>query len=171
MTHIESVWLCGVVAATNRGTSAYDTALYNAATMYVAQQNKTAVNTWVHRSSIISDNKKMSDFKKLQNFLCLIVDLSNNMFVACRGWKNYNKSGVGAGQARRPKPPPKAQQLHYCDVCRISCAGPQVSFPQQAWCWFIAFHSEEHFISLSPWLRYLVAPEVLGSNPDGTMFF
>ncbi|XP_073960181.1 zinc finger RNA-binding protein-like isoform X2 [Choristoneura fumiferana] len=41
------------------------------------------------------------------------------------GWKNYNKSGVGAGQARRPKPPPKAQQLHYCDVCRISCAGPQ----------------------------------------------
>ncbi|VVC98761.1 unnamed protein product, partial [Leptidea sinapis] len=41
------------------------------------------------------------------------------------GWKSYNKSGVGAGQARRPKPPPKAQQLHYCDVCRISCAGPQ----------------------------------------------
>ncbi|CAK1541976.1 unnamed protein product [Leptosia nina] len=72
--------------ATNRGNSAYDTALYNAATMYVAQQNKTAANT---------------------------------------GWKNYNKSGVGAGQARRPKPPPKAQQLHYCDVCRISCAGPQ----------------------------------------------
>ncbi|CAH4020725.1 unnamed protein product [Pieris brassicae] len=72
--------------ATNRGTSAYDTALYNAATMYVAQQNKTAANP---------------------------------------GWKNYNKSGVGAGQPRRPKPPPKAQQLHYCDVCRISCAGPQ----------------------------------------------
>ncbi|XP_034833323.1 zinc finger RNA-binding protein isoform X6 [Maniola hyperantus] len=41
------------------------------------------------------------------------------------GWKNYNKSGVGAVQARRPKPQPKAQQLHYCDVCRISCAGPQ----------------------------------------------
>ncbi|XP_045500992.1 zinc finger RNA-binding protein isoform X1 [Colias croceus] len=72
--------------ATNRGNSAYDTALYNAATMYVAQQNKTAANS---------------------------------------GWKNYNKSGVGAGQTRRPKPPPKAQQLHYCDVCRISCAGPQ----------------------------------------------
>ncbi|XP_026740930.1 zinc finger RNA-binding protein isoform X3 [Trichoplusia ni] len=71
---------------TNRGNTAYDTALYNAATMYVAQQNKTGGGT---------------------------------------GWKNYNKSGVGAGQARRPKPPPKAQQLHYCDVCRISCAGPQ----------------------------------------------
>ncbi|KAJ2949367.1 hypothetical protein O0L34_g15280 [Tuta absoluta] len=77
---------------TNRGNTAYDTALYNAATMYVAQQNKTAGTGG--------------------------------------GWKNYNKSGVGAGggggaQQRRPKPPPKAQQLHYCDVCRISCAGPQ----------------------------------------------
>ncbi|KAJ0174932.1 hypothetical protein K1T71_009073 [Dendrolimus kikuchii] len=71
---------------TNRAGSAYDTALYNAASMYVAQQNKTGGGG---------------------------------------GWKNYNKSGVGAGQQRRPKPPPKAQQLHYCDVCRISCAGPQ----------------------------------------------
>ncbi|KPJ20954.1 hypothetical protein RR48_00027 [Papilio machaon] len=62
-------------------------ALYNAATMYVAQQTKTGGGG---------------------------------------GWKNYNKGGVGAGQSRRPKPPPKAQQLHYCDVCRISCAGPQV---------------------------------------------
>ncbi|XP_032514500.1 zinc finger RNA-binding protein isoform X2 [Danaus plexippus] len=70
----------------NRGTSAYDTALYNAATMYVAQQNKTGGGG---------------------------------------GWKNYKAGGAGAGQARRPKPPPKAQQLHYCDVCRISCAGPQ----------------------------------------------
>ncbi|CAH2981982.1 unnamed protein product [Chilo suppressalis] len=72
--------------AANRGNTAYDTALYNAATMYVAQQNKTGGGG---------------------------------------GWKNYNKSGVGAGQQRRPKPPPKTQQLHYCDVCRISCAGPQ----------------------------------------------
>ncbi|XP_060804389.1 zinc finger RNA-binding protein isoform X2 [Amyelois transitella] len=70
----------------NRGNTAYDTALYNAATMYVAQQTKTGGGG---------------------------------------GWKNYNKGGVGAGQQRRSKPPPKAQQLHYCDVCRISCAGPQ----------------------------------------------
>ncbi|CAL8348230.1 unnamed protein product [Lota lota] len=25
----------------------------------------------------------------------------------------------------RPKPPPKPPQIHYCDVCKISCAGPQ----------------------------------------------
>lgn len=39
------------------------------------------------------------------------------------GWKPYGKGGPAV--PRRPKPPPKAQQLHYCDVCRISCAGPQ----------------------------------------------
>jgi hypothetical protein len=27
----------------------------------------------------------------------------------------------------KPKQPPKPQQLHYCDVCKISCAGPQVN--------------------------------------------
>ncbi|CAG4955466.1 unnamed protein product [Parnassius apollo] len=80
-------------AATSYPTQAYTAPapqpakpLYNAATMYVAQQTKTGGGG---------------------------------------GWKNYNKGGVGAGQQRRPKPPPKAQQLHYCDVCRISCAGPQ----------------------------------------------
>ena len=26
----------------------------------------------------------------------------------------------------RPKLPPKQPQLHYCEVCKISCAGPQV---------------------------------------------
>lgn len=44
-----------------------------------------------------------------------------------QGWKNK----IGAGQQKqpmmKPKPPPKQPQLHYCDVCKISCAGPQVS--------------------------------------------
>jgi zinc finger RNA-binding protein len=33
-----------------------------------------------------------------------------------------------AGQTGKAKPkiPPKQPQLHYCDVCKISCAGPQV---------------------------------------------
>lgn len=29
------------------------------------------------------------------------------------------------GIANKPKMPPKQPQLHYCDVCKISCAGPQ----------------------------------------------
>ncbi|XP_056642994.1 zinc finger RNA-binding protein isoform X2 [Diorhabda sublineata] len=39
-------------------------------------------------------------------------------------WQNYKKAGIGA-KSIRPKAPPKPQQLHYCDVCKISCAGPQ----------------------------------------------
>ncbi|CAH1107338.1 unnamed protein product, partial [Psylliodes chrysocephalus] len=40
------------------------------------------------------------------------------------GWQNYKKAGIGAKNVRA-KAPPKPQQLHYCDVCKISCAGPQ----------------------------------------------
>ena len=42
-------------------------------------------------------------------------------------WK-ASRPGVGAtiGQKPKLKQPPKPQQLHYCDVCKISCAGPQV---------------------------------------------
>ena len=36
-----------------------------------------------------------------------------------------NKKGAAASKAQKTKAPPKPQQLHYCDVCKISCAGPQ----------------------------------------------
>ncbi|CAH1155101.1 unnamed protein product [Phaedon cochleariae] len=39
------------------------------------------------------------------------------------GWQGY-KGGVGA-KNMKARVPPKPQQLHYCDVCKISCAGPQ----------------------------------------------
>ncbi|KAB0802465.1 hypothetical protein PPYR_04651 [Photinus pyralis] len=38
-------------------------------------------------------------------------------------WQGYKK-GLG-NKNMRTKAPPKPQQLHYCDVCKISCAGPQ----------------------------------------------
>uniref|UniRef100_A0A069DXW5 Putative transcription factor nfat subunit nf90 n=1 Tax=Panstrongylus megistus TaxID=65343 RepID=A0A069DXW5_9HEMI len=37
-------------------------------------------------------------------------------------WQGYKKPGV---RQMRPKIQPKPQQLHYCEVCKISCAGPQ----------------------------------------------
>ncbi|XP_066256631.1 zinc finger RNA-binding protein isoform X5 [Euwallacea similis] len=40
------------------------------------------------------------------------------------GWQGF-KRGAGGNRGNRPKAPPKPQQLHYCDVCKISCAGPQ----------------------------------------------
>ncbi|XP_045468302.1 zinc finger RNA-binding protein isoform X15 [Harmonia axyridis] len=41
------------------------------------------------------------------------------------GWQGYKKGGAGGIKNMRMKAPPKPQQLHYCDVCKISCAGPQ----------------------------------------------
>ncbi|XP_055316547.1 zinc finger RNA-binding protein isoform X2 [Sitodiplosis mosellana] len=38
------------------------------------------------------------------------------------GWQGFKKGNM---KAQRPKPQPKPQQLHYCEVCKISCAGPQ----------------------------------------------
>ncbi|KAL1429899.1 hypothetical protein MTO96_015400 [Rhipicephalus appendiculatus] len=42
----------------------------------------------------------------------------------------YGNAAASTGAAEsnkinKPKPPPKPPQLHYCDVCKISCAGPQ----------------------------------------------
>ena len=37
------------------------------------------------------------------------------------------KANNGNQFKAKPKGPPKTPQLHYCDVCKISCAGPQVS--------------------------------------------
>ncbi|KAF6210397.1 hypothetical protein GE061_013501 [Apolygus lucorum] len=41
-------------------------------------------------------------------------------------WQGYKKPGGPNKNQMRPKPlQPKPQQLHYCEVCKISCAGPQ----------------------------------------------
>ncbi|XP_032239404.2 zinc finger RNA-binding protein isoform X2 [Nematostella vectensis] len=44
-------------------------------------------------------------------------------------WKSKSPGGGGGTMAmknqQKPKLPPKQQQLHYCDICKISCAGPQ----------------------------------------------
>ncbi|KAG1666729.1 Zinc finger RNA-binding protein [Nymphon striatum] len=37
-------------------------------------------------------------------------------------WMTYKK---GNAKVNRLKQPPKPEQIHYCDVCKISCAGPQ----------------------------------------------
>ncbi|XP_070387934.1 zinc finger RNA-binding protein-like isoform X2 [Dermacentor albipictus] len=37
----------------------------------------------------------------------------------------YKRPGPFQNKINKPKPPPKPPQLHYCEVCKISCAGPQ----------------------------------------------
>ncbi|XP_076034745.1 zinc-finger protein 72D isoform X2 [Oratosquilla oratoria] len=45
--------------------------------------------------------------------------------AATNTWQTFKKASTVQGKTQKPKAPPKPQQLHYCDVCKISCAGPQ----------------------------------------------
>ncbi|KAI7790948.1 putative zinc finger RNA-binding protein 2 [Triplophysa rosa] len=38
---------------------------------------------------------------------------------------SYKKPAFHQNKIQKPKGPPKQPQLHYCDICKISCAGPQ----------------------------------------------
>ncbi|XP_011472887.1 zinc finger RNA-binding protein isoform X2 [Oryzias latipes] len=48
----------------------------------------------------------------------------SNMVTAPAG-NAYKKPAFHQNKLQRPKGPPKQSQLHYCDICKISCAGPQ----------------------------------------------
>lgn len=57
----------------------------------------------------------------------MVQDNSSSMPVYshnnnANNWNQYKKF---KGQPRTGKPAPKVQQLHYCEICKISCAGPQ----------------------------------------------
>lgn len=41
------------------------------------------------------------------------------------GINAYKKPAFHQNKIQKPKGPPKQPQLHYCDICKISCAGPQ----------------------------------------------
>ncbi|CAL8248945.1 unnamed protein product [Merluccius merluccius] len=47
--------------------------------------------------------------------------------AATAAWtgSTFTKKPPFQSKQLRPKPPPKPPQIHYCDVCKISCAGPQ----------------------------------------------
>ncbi|PWA23353.1 hypothetical protein CCH79_00018587, partial [Gambusia affinis] len=47
--------------------------------------------------------------------------------AATAAWSGntYPKKPTFQSKQLRPKQPPKPTQIHYCDVCKISCAGPQ----------------------------------------------
>lgn len=45
--------------------------------------------------------------------------------VATPAGNNYKKLSFHQNKLLKPKGPPKQPQLHYCDICKISCAGPQ----------------------------------------------
>lgn len=76
--------------------SSYDSALYSAATgIYMAQQQ--------------TQNK-------------VVNQGGQNQQQQQGGWGNQKRNNAFKP---RKNPVPKPQQIHYCDVCKISCAGPQ----------------------------------------------
>ncbi|XP_053693619.1 zinc finger RNA-binding protein isoform X1 [Sabethes cyaneus] len=86
------------VAQNTNTYSGYESALYSAATMYVAQQQNNKAN------NALGGQQGQGG-----------------------GWQGYKKVPMGMHPFNRPrtKAPPKPQPIHYCDVCKISCAGPQ----------------------------------------------
>ncbi|XP_047096715.1 zinc finger RNA-binding protein isoform X1 [Schistocerca piceifrons] len=95
-------------ATGNTTYSGYDAALYSAATMYVAQQAQTgsaAAGTATGATAAVATNTGVAK--------------------PAGTWQGYKKPVPGGVKTMKLKQPPKPQQLHYCDVCKISCAGPQ----------------------------------------------
>ncbi|KAK5623882.1 hypothetical protein CRENBAI_001496, partial [Crenichthys baileyi] len=50
---------------------------------------------------------------------------SGSNMVTTSTVNSYKKPAFHQNKPQRPKGPPKQSQLHYCDICKISCAGPQ----------------------------------------------
>lgn len=51
---------------------------------------------------------------------------SGSNMVTAPAVNTYKKPTFHQNKLQKPKGPPKQPQLHYCDICKISCAGPQV---------------------------------------------
>ncbi|XP_067271424.1 zinc finger RNA-binding protein isoform X2 [Pseudorasbora parva] len=49
----------------------------------------------------------------------------SNTAVSSPAVSAYKKPAFHQNKIQKPKGPPKQPQLHYCDICKISCAGPQ----------------------------------------------
>ncbi|KAM9822184.1 zinc finger RNA-binding protein isoform X3 [Syngnathus typhle] len=85
-------------AVTYSGTSysGYEAAVYSAASSYYQQQQQ-------HQKQAVA------------------------AAAATAAWtgNTFTKKPPFQNKQLRPKQPPKPPQIHYCDVCKISCAGPQ----------------------------------------------
>ncbi|XP_059847538.1 zinc finger RNA-binding protein-like isoform X3 [Hypanus sabinus] len=79
--------------------SGYEAAVYPAATSYYQQPQKPPATTWTSTGTGTGNSAN-----------------TGSTFVKKPAFQN---------KQQKPKPPPKQPQLHYCDVCKISCAGPQ----------------------------------------------
>uniref|UniRef100_A0A1L8DII7 Putative transcription factor nfat subunit nf90 n=1 Tax=Nyssomyia neivai TaxID=330878 RepID=A0A1L8DII7_9DIPT len=102
-------------------------------TQYVTQPTYTQATTTTNSSS--KQTTATTNATTYSNIDAALYSAAATMYVAQKSNKNttpgqgnnwqYKKPGVGGANKQRFKQPPKPQQLHYCEVCKISCAGPQ----------------------------------------------
>ncbi|XP_008938420.1 PREDICTED: LOW QUALITY PROTEIN: zinc finger RNA-binding protein-like, partial [Merops nubicus] len=83
--------------------SGYEAAVYSAASSYYQQQQQQ------------------------QQQACQAVVAAAAAAAATAAWTGttFTKKAPFQNKQVKPKQPPKLPQIHYCDVCKISCAGPQ----------------------------------------------
>ncbi|XP_053671806.1 zinc finger RNA-binding protein 2 [Anopheles nili] len=118
----------------NNSTSypSYDAALYGAATMYVAQQQhpqhppnaKAPANVPGGTGAVQQAVMTGAPGSVPGNAV-----MASGPGPAAGTWQGYKTPkgmhGGHGGNYKTRKPAPKPLLIHYCDVCKISCAGPQ----------------------------------------------
>ncbi|KAJ6633776.1 Zinc finger RNA-binding protein 2 [Pseudolycoriella hygida] len=98
---------------------------------YVPQtQTVTNVNTAPKQAATTSNTYSNYDAALYSAATMYVAQQTNktNPGGQANNWQSYKKPGLHPGNnsnKTRMKPQPKPQQLHYCEVCKISCAGPQ----------------------------------------------
>ncbi|XP_058491787.1 zinc finger RNA-binding protein isoform X2 [Solea solea] len=94
-------------AVTYSGTSysGYEAAVYSAASSYYHQQQQQQ-----------QQHQQQQQQKQAVAAVAATAAWTGNTFTKKPTFQN---------KPLRPKQPPKPPQIHYCDVCKISCAGPQ----------------------------------------------
>ncbi|XP_037922384.1 zinc finger RNA-binding protein 2 isoform X1 [Hermetia illucens] len=101
-----------------------------AATATTTQNNQTVTNvtqnTAPKQAQATTNTTTYTNYDAaLYSAATMYVAQQTNKANANANWQ-YKKPGPGAGMNKqRAKPQPRPQQLHYCEVCKISCAGPQ----------------------------------------------
>lgn len=90
--------------------------------------------------------------------------------AATAAWSGntYPKKPTFQSKQLRPKQPPKPTQIHYCDVCKISCAGPQVSSLKTDRTWIRNSHlnfEAQIYFSLTSLLLFLFCATYSNCQP------
>ncbi|XP_042905081.1 zinc finger RNA-binding protein isoform X2 [Parasteatoda tepidariorum] len=119
-----TTYLYSTGASTGNNTSNYSstynsspvTTTYSASPMYVQQSSVAVQPVQTVQTSIVQPTQQA---QAIQSSAASAVATTKPQ---ANNWMSFKK---GPLRMARPKLPPKPQQLHYCEVCKISCAGPQ----------------------------------------------